>query len=185
MGLLATLAKLVNPIRIEKTNFCYEGEVEGTDAYTIAFDRDQLGLTPYVNVPQMLDRHMALLESEPLKHMVGPFEADEANVHTIRTRSAMFVPYELVDLLLGKDLTAREAYMTVYPVLEDNGMLDLCLPLWNSYKSHPLSPVTPTPAHLQYRIGWAKPTIQSVPRWSTTVAKMCCTVCCRIFILPI
>jgi hypothetical protein len=115
-----------NPDR--KTNFCYEGEVEGTDAYTIAFDRDQLGLTAYVNVPQMLDRHMALLESEPSKPMVGPFEADEANVHTIRTRSAMFVPYDLVDLLLGKDLTAREAYMTVYPVLEDNGMLDLCLP---------------------------------------------------------
>jgi hypothetical protein len=91
--------------------FCYEGELEGTDACTVAFDRNQLGMTPYINVAQMPDRHLSLLEGEPTKAMVGPFEASDANVHTIRTRTAMFIPFELVSSLLGKDLTACEAFL--------------------------------------------------------------------------
>jgi hypothetical protein len=83
--------------------FCFEGEVDGTGASTVAFDRDQLGMTPYVNVPQMPDRHQTLLAGEPTKTMVGPFEADATNVHTVRTRGAMFTPFELVALLLDKD----------------------------------------------------------------------------------
>jgi hypothetical protein len=43
------------------TSFCYEGDVNGTDAYTFAFDRNQLGLTPCVNVPRTADRHYTLL----------------------------------------------------------------------------------------------------------------------------
>jgi hypothetical protein len=65
--------------------------------------------TPYVNVPQIPDQQQALLAGEPSKAMVGPFEANEANVHTARTRGVIFVPFELVEFLLGKDLTAREA----------------------------------------------------------------------------
>jgi hypothetical protein len=61
--------------------------------------------------------------------MVGPFEADAAKVHTIRTRGSMFVPFDLVEFLLGKDLTAREAYLIVYPLLEDNDLLEICRPL--------------------------------------------------------
>jgi hypothetical protein len=77
----------------------------------------------------MPDRHHNLLVGEPAKAMVGPFEDDDANVHTIRSRSAMFIPFELVALLLGKDLTAREAYLLVYPLLEDNDLVDACRPL--------------------------------------------------------
>jgi hypothetical protein len=94
-------------------SFCFEGKVDGTDAYSVAFDMDQLGLTPYVNVLRMLDCHQSLLEGEPTKAMVGPFEADEANVLTIHSRGGMFIPFELEDFLLGKDLTARDAYLVV------------------------------------------------------------------------
>jgi hypothetical protein len=83
-------------------SFCFEGEVDGTDAYTVAFDRDQLGLTPYVNVPRILDHRQALMEGEPVKAMVGPFEADEANIHTIRSIGGMFIPFELVDFCWGR-----------------------------------------------------------------------------------
>jgi hypothetical protein len=100
---------------------------------------------------------MALLESEPHQPMVGPFEADEAGVHTIRTRNGMFVPYELVGLLLGRDLTAREAYMTIFPVLEDNDMLDVCLPLLQFLQVASTSPsaANPRPLTLQDRLGRA------------------------------
>jgi hypothetical protein len=110
-------------------SFCFEGEVDGTNAYSMAFDMDQLGLTPYVNVPRMLDHHQALLEGEPTKAMVGPFEADEANVHTIRSCGGMFIPFELVELFLGKDLMAHDVYLVIYPLLDDNDLLEVCLPL--------------------------------------------------------
>jgi hypothetical protein len=77
----------------------------------------------------MPDRHQTLLTGEPTKTMVGPFEADATNVHTVRTRGAMFIPFELVSLLLDKDLTAREAFLAVYPRLEDNDLVDACRPL--------------------------------------------------------
>jgi hypothetical protein len=109
--------------------FGFEGEVDGTDAPTAAFDRDQLGMMPYVSVPRMPDRHQTLLAGEPSKAMVGPFEASAANVHTVRTRGAMFIYFELVALLLDKDLTAREAYLVVYPFLEDRDLIDVCRPL--------------------------------------------------------
>jgi hypothetical protein len=64
-------------------------------------------MTSYVNVPRMPDRHQTLLAGEPTKTMVGPFEADASNVHTVRTRGAMFIPFKIVALLLDKDLTAR------------------------------------------------------------------------------
>jgi hypothetical protein len=86
-------------------------------------------MTPYVNVPRMPDRHQTFLAGEPTKTMVGPFEADATNVDTVRTRGAMFIPFELVALLLDKDLTTREAFLAVYPHLEDNYLLDSCRPL--------------------------------------------------------
>jgi hypothetical protein len=54
--------------------FYFEGEVDGTDASMVAFDWDQLGMTPYVYVPRMPGRHQTLLVGEPSKAMVGPFE---------------------------------------------------------------------------------------------------------------
>jgi hypothetical protein len=40
----------------------------------------------------------------------------------------MFIPFDLVALLLGKDLMAR-AYLLVYPLLEENNLMDACHPL--------------------------------------------------------
>jgi hypothetical protein len=137
--------------------FCFEGDVDGTDASTVAFDRDQLGMTPYVNVPRMLDRHQSLLAGEPGKAMAGPFEADAANVHTTRTRGAMYTPFDLVPLLLDKDLTTREAFMALYPFLDDNDLVEACRPL---IEFHQVASTQPTEGNsrlitLQDRFGLA------------------------------
>jgi hypothetical protein len=110
-------------------SLCFEGEVDGTDAYTVAFDNDHLGMNRYVNMPRILEHHQDLLDDEPTKAMVRPFKADEANVHTIRIRGGMFIPYELVEFLLGKDLSAREAYLVMYPLLEKRSLLEVWYPL--------------------------------------------------------
>jgi hypothetical protein len=137
--------------------FCFEGEVDGTDASTVAFDRDQLGMTPYVNVPRIPYRHHTLLAGEPGKAMVAPFEADAANVHTVRTRGSMYIPFELVALLLDKDLTAREDFLAVYPFLEDNDLVEACRPLIEFLQVASTQPSegNSQPVTLQDRLGLA------------------------------
>jgi hypothetical protein len=139
------------------TNFFYEGDVDGTDAYIFAFDRNQLGMTPYVNVPRTADRHYTLLQGEPADDRVVPFTEDVANVHTIRTRTSMFIPSVLVEYLLGKDNTARKAYLTVYPLLEAIDLLEICRPLVEFLQvasTHPTDG-NPRPFTLQDRLGKA------------------------------
>jgi hypothetical protein len=112
-----------------RTNFGLEGDVDGTHAFTFTVDRNQLGLTTYINVPYMLNRHLSLLEGATANDMGGPFAADKANIHTIHTSSAtMFIPYELVEVLLGQDFTARNVYLLSYPLLEETFMLYRLLP---------------------------------------------------------
>jgi hypothetical protein len=115
-----------NPDR--RGHFCYEGDVLGQDIVAVALDRTQLDLTAYVNETRMLDQHHSLLEGDNVKATVGPFAEDEVNFHTIRSRKAMFVPHELVEVLLGQDLSAREAYLVSYPLLEDADLLEVCRP---------------------------------------------------------
>jgi hypothetical protein len=138
-------------------NFCFEGEVDGTDASTVALDCDQLGMTPYINVLRMPDRQQTLLIGEPSKVMVGKFEASAANVHTVRTRGAMFIPFDMVALLLDKDLTAREAYLVVYPFLEDRDLIDACQPLVEFLQVGSTQPMDGNPRQvtLQDRLGLA------------------------------
>jgi hypothetical protein len=114
-------------------------------------------MTPYVDVPRMPDQDQTLLVGEPSKAMVGPFEADTANVHTVRTRGAMLIPFELVALLMEKYLTACEAYLVVYPLLEDNDLVDACQPLVEFLQVASTQPTNgnPRPVTLQDRLGLA------------------------------
>jgi hypothetical protein len=123
----------------------------------VVFDKDQLGLTPYVNVPRMPDRHQTLLIGEPAKAMVGPFEADKDNVHTVRTMGAMCVPFEFVECLLGKDLTSGEACLVVYRLLEDNDLFWVCCPFVDFLQvaSTQLNAGNSRPVTLQDRLGKA------------------------------
>jgi hypothetical protein len=71
----------VDPDR--KVNFCLEGGVDGTDVFTVAFDPNQLGVTPYVNVPLNFARHLTLLEANPSEEVLGPYKDDDAAIRTI------------------------------------------------------------------------------------------------------
>jgi hypothetical protein len=139
------------------TNIGIKGDVDGTDAYTFAVDHSHLGLTAYVNVPHTLNWHLSLLERAPTKDMVGHFAVDEAHIHTNHTTSAMLIPYELVEVLLGQDFTARETYICAYPLLEDNGMRDVCHPLLDFLQVASTNPTdgNPHPFTLKDRSGMA------------------------------
>jgi hypothetical protein len=142
-------------------HFCYEGGVSGQDIVTVVLDRTQLELTAYVNVnvPRMLGRHHSLLEGDRAKATMGPFAEDEANVHTIRSRKAMVVPYELVEVLLGQDISAREAFLVSYPLLEDAALLEVCIPFlqYLQVASTVPSATETRPLALQDRLGLDTP----------------------------
>jgi hypothetical protein len=51
------------------------------------------------------------------------------NVHTIKTRSMSYFTFELLDPILGSDLTARQVFELVVPAMVDAGMEDTCTSL--------------------------------------------------------
>jgi hypothetical protein len=87
--------------------FGYEGGVGGVDIATIAFDEAQLAITVNVIVPVTIERVQQLLSEEPSAATLGPFFAGDANMRTMKTRSVAYFPSELVEILLGSNLTTR------------------------------------------------------------------------------
>jgi len=98
----------------------YEGDALGIDIATYEFDESQLAVTDEVQTCKDPARHLQLLEDEPSTDLVGPIEDAAANKEVYRTRKAMFIPCPLVQFVLGKDITAREAFEILYPVILDN-----------------------------------------------------------------
>jgi hypothetical protein len=52
-----------------------------------------------------------------------------------------------VEFLLGKDVTARKAYLVVYSFLEDNYVLELCRPLVDFLQVAPTQPTAGNAHH--------------------------------------
>jgi hypothetical protein len=94
------------PSADRRQTFAYLGDVVGIDAVTVAFDEECLGTTDSVIVPGTHDRVMQLLAEEPSAELLGPFPATEANTRTVKTRMAMYPPFDLVSIVLGRDLSA-------------------------------------------------------------------------------
>jgi hypothetical protein len=69
----------------------------------------------------------------------------------------MFVPYKLVEVLLGEDLSSREALMLSYPLLEDADLLDVCRPYLEFLQVASTAPsaTNARPVTLQDRLGHA------------------------------
>jgi hypothetical protein len=61
--------------------------------------------------------------------MLGHFTTEAVNTRTTKCRMATYIPFEFMELALGKDLTARQAYELIIPRLIDSGHESLCEPL--------------------------------------------------------
>jgi hypothetical protein len=99
--------------------FASLGDVEGVDVATVAFNSKQLSITPDVLVHGSINRTLQLLAEEPSKQMLGPFEATMANTRTTKSRTMAYIPFEMMELVLDSQLTARQAYELIVPVLVD------------------------------------------------------------------
>jgi hypothetical protein len=113
--------------------FAFEGDVEGVDAATIAFDKAQLAITADIVVPGSIARTQQLLNAEPTIDILGPYTASMANTRTTKCRLGAYLPFDLMEMVLGADLTARQAYKLIIPVLVDTGYEAICEPLMDFF----------------------------------------------------
>jgi hypothetical protein len=138
--------------------FAYLGDVVGIDAVTVAFDEECLGTTDSVIVPGTHDRVMQLLAEEPSAELLGPFPATEANTRTAKTRRAMYLSFDLVSIVLCRDLSARRAYELLVPSIVENGLASTFKPLVDLLTIALVSPngsaVTPVTVRDKLGLDW-------------------------------
>jgi hypothetical protein len=106
--------------------FRYGGYVSGLDISTVAFSSQQLNITPDVIVPGSLARAQQFLSEDPNNETLGHFQATDANMRTIKTRTMKCVPFEFLEPLLVADLTACQVFELIVPALMDAGLEYTC-----------------------------------------------------------
>jgi hypothetical protein len=135
--------------------FAFEGDVDGVDVATVAFGQQQLAITADVIVPGSFTRTLQLLNAEPTFNALGPFTAGDANTRTTKCRGMAYTPFELMEVVLGTDLTARQAYELLVLTLVDTGYEGICDPLVDFLTVALVKPSTTVaaPLTLQARVG--------------------------------
>jgi hypothetical protein len=110
-------------------NFAFEGDVEGVDASVITFDKAQLAITMDAMVPVSIARTQQLLDAQPTIDILGLYTASVANTRTTKCRIGACISFDLMEMVLVADLTARQAYELIIPALVDTGYEAICEPL--------------------------------------------------------
>jgi hypothetical protein len=104
------------------------------DISTMAFYENQLTTTPVtpdVIIPGTLDRVRQLLNDDPNAETIGPFKAMDTNVRNTKTRAFAYLPFGMLEPLLGADLTDRQVFELIVPALINAGLEDTCAELIN------------------------------------------------------
>jgi hypothetical protein len=109
--------------------FTFKGGVDGVDVMTFAFDTIQLGITADAMVPGSNAWMQHLLNDDPTHDILGPFKATDTNTRTTKCGKLAYIPFELMELVLGADLKMRQTYKLSMPTLLHNGYASICDPL--------------------------------------------------------
>lgn len=109
--------------------FAYVDDVHGIDIQLVKIKDGIFTRTEEIEVADSIDKHNDVLQIKPDKKMMGPLDASYNNKKTIRTRKSMFIPYKLAHLVIGKDLTPREAWQVLVPAIQAWNLETVCRPL--------------------------------------------------------
>ena len=110
--------------------FAYLGDVVDGDIETVELDVDLLRSTAATRVAGDAEHQIQLLTAEAAElELVGVHGADAAGTKLLRTRNSMYIPYPLLPHVIDLDLTAKEALVTLEPIIDDLGLKDACRPL--------------------------------------------------------
>jgi hypothetical protein len=106
--------------------FAYLNGIEEGTGSLISFNKDMLDTTDEVNVYN-LDHHKSKLIGDESIELFPAAAA--APSETVKTRKAMYIPHELVPYVLDMNLSPRQSFMVLHPVMEAAGLLTVCKPL--------------------------------------------------------
>jgi len=110
--------------------FGYVGDVVGgIDVETFELDPTQLNTTEETRCADTPERHLQLLNDKPDAEVIGPLAGTLQGTAMLRTRGAVYIPCCLAECALGKDLTVRQAFEILWPVIVAKGMQVTAQPL--------------------------------------------------------
>jgi len=106
--------------------------VRRTNVDTFESDPNQLEWTSADTIcADNPETHQQLLDTEPEAEILEPISTTAQAKKMIRTRTAMYIPFSLVEHVLGKDLTARQAFEVIWANVQAQGLCDNTRSLMN------------------------------------------------------
>jgi hypothetical protein len=112
--------------------FGYVGDVvSGTDITSFKVDPAQFEVVTETRCANTPERHLELFEAEPDRELIPPIEESSQAQRMIKTRRSMFIPYCLVEYVIDQDLSARDAFEILWPVIVQKNLREICKPLVN------------------------------------------------------
>ena len=121
----------VPPTQWDETVMAFEGDVLGQSCTAVEWPPTafrQVSNGAALQVPTLVNLD-ALFDADPLLQTVGPFAANEVGTELIRTRSVMFLPPRYIAIVLGQNLTPRDAYLRLGGAIRADGLELDCAPL--------------------------------------------------------
>ena len=113
------------PCRWDDGTLANRGDVAYGTAPLAQWDPAYFHLAPAVLVPSAAAIDASIAGDPDLK-LLGPYEAGDMGVESIRCRKTVYVPAPYVGLLLGSDLTPIEAWHRVRGSIVDAAAEDAC-----------------------------------------------------------
>jgi len=110
--------------------FGYVGDVvDGTDIATFELNPAQFRIVTETRCANTPERQMEIFTAEPDQDVIEPLDATTQAQSMIKTRKSMFIPFCLVEYVLDKDLSAREAFEVLWPVIVQMNLREVVKPL--------------------------------------------------------
>ena len=103
--------------------------VAGTDIESFHLDESQFSIVAETRCANTPERHMELFTEEPDEDVIDPIDSTSQAQQMIKTRRSMFIPFCLVEYVIGKELSAREAFEVLWPVILQQNMRETAKPL--------------------------------------------------------
>ena len=120
-------SSIMNPSPFDGKTYAYVGDVQGTVIRSVEFDCSQLELTDTVTVAADTTYQNQLYVDNPSLDLLPAHPPGAPNTRTIRTRKAMYLPFPLVEPIIGcQGLTARQVYHALQPLIASKNWTACC-----------------------------------------------------------
>ena len=111
-----------------RREFAYLGEARRGQCQLIQLAVNMFNVTDsFLVLPS--PGHIATLETDIAREYVPVLMADDGVSKMLGARQSCFMPFEMMPLLLGKNLSPCQTFSLLYPWLESQGLLEACKPL--------------------------------------------------------